>query len=458
MDWQKIVKACKANGYTGSDMDLAAVKAFVTENLDIQGEDGTPVDLDAAHSKATKAAKPKAKLVLTDDGDELAKLTAERDAFRDQARKAASATVRGVGGVEAPAVHAGTNAKKAYDHAAKSGRTAFADADSAEVFAATTRLAIAGQHSYAQKAADLNIAKKAQVEFDNTLGGYLVPTEFVSSLLYLTEPYGTARRIANVARMSREVQQLPRKTGIPTMNWESETQSGTPQNVTFDMVEVIARKLKAVVNSSNELLADAAVSVADAIATSLREGYDLAIDNAYFKGDGTSTYGGYVGLDNALPAGAYINGSGNWAAFTTGDFNKAMGSLQNIRGGDSIALVCSRQFYHQVLVRLDKATSQFKELMYGNFAADGQFLGMPVFFSQVLPTTTAASAKSCYIGDFQAASIIGERQDLAIMSSEHAAFANDAIQWRATARCGIAVHGDGRGSTFGPIVSLVATS
>lgn len=456
MDWSKIIKFAKSKGYTGGDVDAVAVGEFLkAKGLELADESGEAIDL-AASAAAFSAKSKVSRVVLTDDGADEA-LKAENAALREQARKAASGALRMAAGVEAPAVHTGSNSKKAYDHAAKKGKTVFADADSAETFAATTRLAIAGASNYTQKAADLNIAKKAQVEFDNVLGGYLVPVEFVSTLLYLTEPYGTARRIANVKRMGKEVQNLPRKTSIPTMNWESETQSSTPQNANFDMVEVVARKLKAVVNASNELLADAAVNVADEIATSLREGYDVAVDNAYFKGDGTSTYGGYSGLANALPASAYINGSGAWSAFTTGDFNKAMGSLENI-DARRLAIVCSRQFYHQVCVRLDKQTSQFKELLVGGVAADAQFLGLPVFFSQVLPTATGSSVKSCYIGDFQAASIIGERQDLAIMTSEHAAFANDAVQWRATARCGIAIHGDGRGSTYGPVVSLVATA
>lgn len=455
MDWNKILKFAKAQGYTGGDADAPAVKSYLASKSIVISDGANDVDIEAAYKSHADAAKT-TRVVLGDD--ETDALKAQNAALTEANRKAASNIAKlGGGNVEAPAiggVHAA--AKKAYNHRAKTGGTVFADADSAEMFGAIARKAFMGNHPYAQKANDEAIVGKALVEFDNTLGGYLVPVEFVSSLLYSTETYGTARKVANVVRMSKEVQQKTRKTGIPTMNWESETQSSTAQNINYDMVELIARKLKALINSSTELLEDAAVSVADDVAASLREGYDIAIDNAYFLGDGTSTYGGYSGLANALPASAYINGSGAWSAFTTGDFNKAFGSLQNINSG-RLAIVCSRQFYHQVCMRLDKAASQFKNLTDGP-SADGSFLGYPVYFAQVMPTATGNGTKSCYIGDFAGASMVGERRDLAIASSEHALFANDMIQWRATARAAINVHGDGRGSTYGPVVALVATA
>ena len=58
MDWAKIVKVLKANGYTGDGSDLAAVKAFAAD-FNLVGEDGNAIDLDAAHKAfASKSRKP----------------------------------------------------------------------------------------------------------------------------------------------------------------------------------------------------------------------------------------------------------------------------------------------------------------------------------------------------------------------------------------------------------------
>jgi len=448
---------------TAETATAASVKAFITkENINVT-HDGKPVDVDAAYKAHT--AKPLA--LVSDETD-----TATANQKAHEAKSAAITKAAGVlsranpedaGSVKTFAI--GNSQRNAYNARVKSmgvgkakGQPKFGDADTAEACAASIRLAICGNVGYAQKKNDLAIVGKAQVEFDNTLGGYTVPPEFFAQLMYLTEPYGVARKLANVRTMTRDVQMQPRKTGIPTMGWVSEGATSTVQNTTYDNVELTAKKLQLLMEASNELLEDAAVSIADDIAASVAEAYDIAIDSAYFLGDSTSTYGGFSGLTQALPAAAYINGAGNWAAFTTGDFNKALGSIQNVNSG-RIVMVGSRQFFHQVCMRLEKATSQFKNLAEGAIGgADASFLGYPFYFSEVMPVATGSSVRSVYIGDLVGATMIGERRDLTIMASEHAAFSRDSIQYRATARASIAIHGDGRGSTIGPVACLLATS
>jgi HK97 family phage major capsid protein len=187
------------------------------------------------------------------------------------------------------------------------------------------------------------------------------------------------------------------------------------------------------------------------------EAQALLEDQIYFLGDGSATYGGFNGLANALPSGAYISGVA-WGSITTANIQNAMGSVQNVKNGN-LAFVCSRQFYFQVLARLDKAASQFKELAGANpsFTAGsiavGNFLGYPVYISQVLPTATGAN-KACYFGDFSGISKIGDRRQLSLDVSREYAFNADLITMRATARLAVNVHGDGRASTFGPVVCI----
>jgi HK97 family phage major capsid protein len=133
-----------------------------------------------------------------------------------------------------------------------------------------------------------------------------------------------------------------------------------------------------------------------------------------------------------------------------------MGSVQNVNPS-RLRFVCSRQFYFQVMLRLDTATSQFRNLIGpATTGGDAQWLGYPVHFCQVMPVTTAAN-KCCYFGDFMGATMIGERRDLTIASSEHSAFLSDAMVYRATARAAINIHGDGKGSTVGPVFAMCGT-
>lgn len=464
MDWSKILKFAKSKGYTGKDDAAGDVATFLaSKSIILADESGADLDLVTIQKAHADATAPKRVTLVDASEDRTAELEVENAKLKARARGAASVHGATAGEDETTRTFAiGNSARKAYaakianagvgkaQHQAK-----FADVDTAEACAAGMRLAMCGAKAYPQRENDLAIVQKGQVAFDNTLGGYLVPEEFVNQLLYSTEPYGVARKIANVRRMTENLQRLPRKTGIPTMGWVGEVQSTTTQNATFDQVEMAARELQLLMSASNTLLSDAAINVADEIATTVRESYDIAIDSAYFIGDSTATYGGFSGLKNALPASAYITASGAWTAYTTGDFHKALGSLENVNSS-RIAMSMSRQAYFQICQRLDKQTSQFKDLI-GGTGADAAFLGYPVYFSQVLPTATASSAKSIYIGDFVGGSMIGERQDLTVASSEHSLFSTNSMQWRANARASVNIHGDGRGSTYGPIVCLVNT-
>ena len=464
MDWAKILKFAKAKGYTGADDAAGEVSTFLaSKNLILAADDGTDLDLTAIQKAHAEANKPRRVTLVDAEETRTAELEDENAKLKARAKGAASVHGATVGGNDEPQRFSiGNTARKAYESKIKNAgvgkgqnQAKFSDVDTAEMCAASIRLAMCGTKGYAQKANDLDILKKGQVAFDNTLGGYLVPEEFVAQLIYATEPYGVARKVANVRRMTENLQRLPRKTGIPTMGWVGEAQSTTAQNATFDQVEMAARELQLLMSASNTLLSDSAINISDEIATTVREAYDIAIDSAYFIGDGTATYGGFTGLKTALPASAYITATGAWSAYVTADFHKALGSLENINSS-RIAMVMSRQAYFQICQRLDKATSQFKDLIMGT-GADAAFLGYPVYFSQVLPTATASSAKSIYIGDFVGGSMIGERQDLTGASSEHSLFSTNSMQWRANARASVNIHGDGRGSTYGPIVCLVNT-
>src|SRR5690606_28154729 len=130
----------------------------------------------------------------------------------------------------------------------------------------------------------------------------------------------------------------------------------------------------------------------------------------------------------------------------------------NVSNG-RLAFVCSRQFYVQVMLNLDIAANHYKSLVTGNQGnADAVFLGYPVYFSQVLPRAAAPATNSCYFGDFREASMLGDRRDLRVESSRDFYFDSDETDIRATPRYAVNIHGDGRGSTYGPVVCLVTAA
>jgi hypothetical protein len=73
------------------------------------------------------------------------------------------------------------------------------------------------------------------------------------------------------------------------------------------------------------------------------------------------------------------------------------------------------------------------------------------------PTTSGSAQKNLYFGDYLSASMLGDRREVTVATSEHAYFTSDGFGVRAISRFTVNIHGDGRASTYGPIVALKTT-
>lgn len=442
-----LLDTLRANGFK-AEATIDNVKSFVaslaSDGIDLKDEDGNVIDVDAAWNaksvltlRGTEALDAVTKSVVADGKGRNSPHAAKTDANDGADRTPQKFTI-------------GNAKRKAYERKINENRAVFADVDQAEAFGAWSRLVIAGQNEYVQKKADREICTKAQVEFNQQLGGALVPQEFAPQLIWLTEQYGAAKRLANVVPMSSESKAYPRKTGIASMTPIAENGTISVSDNNYGNVTLTAKKYGVLFKVSNELFNDSAISVSDDIANSIAEAEAIAIDQAYFLGDGSGTYANQVGLALALPSAAYITAAA-WASITKDHFASLMGAVENVNAA-RLSFACSRQFFVQVMMRLDKASSQFKDISTGNLGG-GTFMGYPVQFVQVMPTVSAASSTHfpCYFGDFVGGSMIGDRQMLSIASSEQFYFDSDSIAVRGTSRFNVNIHGDGRGSTYGPI-------
>ena len=206
----------------------------------------------------------------------------------------------------------------------------------------------------------------------------------------------------------------------------------------------------------NELMDDAAISVSDMYARGFAKGIAKLEDQCYFLGDGTTTYGGIFGLANALPSTAFFDATGTaWTSHVQADIDGLIATVENDDLSDA-CFVCSRQYYITVMKPMIAATGRgsMNEFLTVNGLggpADAQWCGWPVYFSQVLPTVTATTSKCVYFGNFRAASMLGDRKQLMIATSSDRYFDTDEIGLRAIQRFAINIHGDGRGTTVGPI-------
>lgn len=478
MDWAKILTACKRNGYTGSDTDLAAVKAFVEENLQIESEDGEAIDLDAAFAKASKAAKPKAKLILTDDGEEVAKLTAERDAFREQARKVASGAVLGVhgdSGNDGPQRFSiGNAAAKAYDRKAKKGRaeTSFASAEEAEIFGSLLVTSLMPGRASKRMRDVADMAIKANISTTNTSGGFSVPDMFIPTLIELRELRGAARKVLSFIPIKGDKVDMPRDTGGVTVYWPGEGGNITESNPSGNNVSVVANKMTAITRVSNELLNDSAIAFGDWVARRISYAMADKEDEAVFNGDGTSTYGGHTGFRSKLFSSATVAnnaglvvGSGNlYSELSLTDFIAVMGRTPSyVTGGK---WVMHKEFYFNTCVRVGYGVGGVTATEVQDGIMTAKFLGAEVVFAQVMPRVEANSQVCAIYGDFnlaaKAVEVAGGFQLATDTSGDN--FTADVTAFRGVSRVGVTVHDAGNVSATasaripGPVVGLITAA
>lgn len=299
----------------------------------------------------------------------------------------------------------------------------------------------------------------------------LVPEEFGRDLVDLREQYGVARNVLKVIPMMSDTRVDPRRAGGLTAYFVAEGAAGTESDKTWDNVRLTAKDLMVLSRYSAQLSSDAVISIGDDLAGEIAYAFANKEDECAFNGDGTSTYGGIQGVRNKLQdvdgagtdsVGLVTQASGNTiAALTLADFDKVVGKLPQYADTPNACWLMHRTFYYEVVEKLVQASGGVPayEIRDGRRQMP-MFKGYPVKFSQVFPSSTAATTVFCTLGDHAMGARFGDRQQESIMFSEHASvggqsvFERNQIAIRGTERFDINVHDVGDASTVGPIVGL----
>ena len=472
MNRKMLMAQLKALGFKGDESLDAMLKFVADEGITLTLKDGTPIDVKKAFEMVPKGKK--VVVGVTADGGEDVEIVHGRgsddeseeseadntdssggddntdgkhynlaEARRaDEAEKAARRAGngekfnRGMAGIlssqRAPAFLNNAD-RKNYQRKIDRGEAKFNDVDHAEHFGAIFRLAYNhDQHKdcdYGQKRRDMEIVGKAGLNAINTASGALVDPEYSKRIIWMSELYGAARRVGTIYPMTSNEWIGKRRTSIVTFRPTAEGATSTPQNNAYDNLTLNARKFLALVEDSNELYEDAAVNIADDYATAFSEGINLAMDDAFFNGDGGPNYNNFVGLESGLNAGAYINASGaGWASHTPADLLGLAGKVVNVGLAGERMFVSSQQYFDTILGVRDAATNQFKDLIGGPIrGSDASFRGYPWYFAQVMPTVTDSTAGTvhAYFGCIRDATALGIRNELRVADSDHYGFAKD---------------------------------
>jgi len=296
----------------------------------------------------------------------------------------------------------------------------------------------------------------------NSLGGYLVPEVLESTIIDLREERGVARRSVRVMPMASDSVVIPRRASGVTAYFVSENAEITASDKGWDAVSLSARKLAVLCKMSSEVAEDAIISLADDLASEIAYAFADKEDECLFNGDGTSTYGGVVGLKSAVAAGGKVTAATGNTAFSTldlEDFEQMVGKLPQYAVANA-AWYVSRVGWANSMLRLAEAAGGNTVAQVAG-GAPLQFLGFPVVIAQVMNSTTTAQISTdglAYLGDLRLAATMGTRRGIEIAVDPSRYFEFDQLAIRGTQRFDLNVHEKGTASVAGPVIMLSTPS
>lgn len=304
--------------------------------------------------------------------------------------------------------------------------------------------------------------RAAQSTTADSAGGHLVPIEMEQAIINLREEYGVFRREAKVVPMASDTKTVPRRTSGLTAYFVGDNTEVTESEKAWDQVNLVAKKLGALAKYSSELAEDAVISIGDDLTDEIAYAFANKEDDCGFNGDGTSTYGGIVGVLNAVNAGSvYDAASGNdaFSKLDLEDFEGIIGLLPQYAARNAKWYISRVGYYASMARLLDAGGGNTIETL-----ADGtrrlMFLGYPVVISQVLEdsTSTIASTEALAFGDLAMAATLGNRRGIRVLISPHRYMEYDQIGILGTERMDINVHEKGDASNPGAICVLKTAS
>jgi len=286
---------------------------------------------------------------------------------------------------------------------------------------------------------------KSQTEGDNGAGGYTVPEIVSSSLIWLRNEYGIARRYSRIYPMTSDILNVPNASTSTTTYYPGEATAITASDITFTQVALTAKKLAILTIVSKELNEDTVIDFGATLAQDFAYGLALAEDAAAFQGDGTSTYGSITGIMPRIKAlsGTFANiasmvvgaaGSNTaLSSFTLANFQSMVAKLQPY-ATQPRWYMHKQVFYNGVADKLIALSGNSIMDIQNAYGPEPTLFGIPISFVQNMPSAPAASRTIAVLGDLSKGVAFGDRRGVSVEVSDQVKFIEDALTFKATER------------------------
>lgn len=313
----------------------------------------------------------------------------------------------------------------------------------------------------------VNVHTKTMNTGNNSLGGLTVVDELDQAILYYREERGVARNVMEVVSMNSETRLVNRNVG-GTVVWAlGEGQTIPTSDVAFSGVMLTAKKFGAVTQNTIELGEDSYAQIAEEIAKDHGYAHGVMEDRVAFIADGTSTYNGNVGVNEAFKklvtdaggtfttdahkvyaAGIQVATGATLASVTLNDLISLPQKVATFPGLQLAYFMPSQFYFGNVVPKLTSVNGNTQASIIDGVAR--QFLnGLPVVFIDELYTPLLTAENNGFVafcGDMSQAGLFGDRRGLSFASSQEVGFLNDTEYNKSTARYGVNWWNIGNGS------------
>ena len=311
---------------------------------------------------------------------------------------------------------------------------------------------------------DHGIELRVQTESINSDGGFLVPDEMEQAIIDLREEYGMFRANAMIMPMSSDHMVIPRRSGGVTAYFVGETDATTESDMSWNQVELTAKELGALTRMSASVSEDSIISVADLLTRDMAWAFAKKEDECGLDGDGTSTYGGMVGIRTKFVDGNHTagqdEGSSPYTAWSHGTLSDEIVGLMSLL--PTYALPRAKWYISPAgkaglldAIALAAGGNTTQQIADG---ARPKFAGYPVVVSAAMPSAPTNGTVAFLFGDLSLSTTFGNRRGITIAKSSERYFEYRQIAIQATERFCIVNHDIGDTSDAGPIVASIGNT
>lgn len=133
---------------------------------------------------------------------------------------------------------------------------------------------------------------------DDTTGGYLAPSEYVTEIIRGIIEFSPLRSIARVRETSNAAVKIPKRTGAFAAQWTKETGTRSETTgLTYGLEEIPSHELYALVDISSQDLEDSAFNIEAELNMEFSEQFGVAEGTGFVLGNGVTRPEGF--LENA---------------------------------------------------------------------------------------------------------------------------------------------------------------